>query len=348
MKKTISINNRLIGENYPPYIIAEAAISHQGDFNTAKEMVIKARAAGCDAIKFQMHILNNEMLKNVKTSKNFDKPLFQTLKETELSLSNHIELMKLCKKIGIEYMCTPFSKDASDILDKKLKVNVFKIGSGELTNIPLLVHIAKKNKPMIISTGMSKLSEIKFSLNEVMKFNKNILITHCVSAYPTPYEIVNLDLITKYKKLFKLPVGLSDHSIGIYTSLGAVALGANLIEKHFTLNKLQSGPDHPVSLEPPELEQLVKGCNACFLAKGSQKKIHDSEKEIMIWARESVVSEKKIRKNQIIKQDMVWVKRPAPAKDGIQPKDLKKVIGMKAIKDIPKDTQICWKDLKKV
>jgi N-acetylneuraminate synthase len=344
MYKKIKIGNRTISNNRPAYIIAEAAISHQGKIEIAKKMVYVAHAMGCDAIKFQMHILDNEMLRDVQTSSNFDEPLYETLYKTNLSLDEHKELQILCDSLGIDYLCTPFSADAADILND-MGVIAFKTGSGELTNIPLLEHIAEKGRPMIISTGMSTIDEIQETVDMMKRTNTQFALTHCVSAYPTPYNRVNLNNITKYSEAYKVPIGLSDHSIGIYTSIGAVALGACIIEKHFTLDKLQSGPDHAVSLEPYELGELVKGCQAVFSARGSERKIFPEEESIVHWARESVVSECKIKKGTTIKKEMVWVKRPSPGPGAIPAKDLNKVIGKVAANDIDINKQILWIDV---
>ena len=346
MKNKLVIGGRIIDDVHLPYVIAEAAISHQGEIRIAKRMVYVAHAMGCDAIKFQMHILHNEMLRDVETSSNFDEPLYETLDKTNLSIEEHKELQALCNVLGIDYLCTPFSAKAADILDE-MGVVAFKIGSGELTNIPLLKHISSKGRPMIVSTGMSEPYEIKETVDEISKTGVQFALTHCISAYPTPYNRVNLDNIPKYNLEYGVPVGLSDHSIGIYTSLGAVALGACIIAKHFTLDKLQSGPDHAVSLEPYELGELVKGCKAVFYARGSERKIFPEEESIVKWARESVVSECFIKKGTVITKEMVWVKRPSPVDGVISAKDLDKVIGKKALVDIQPQQQIFWDEIKK-
>lgn len=346
MIKPIKIGNRKVGPGEKPYIVAEAAVNHQGDFATARKMVQIAHKLGADAIKFQIHILENEMLRDTPQSDNFEESLYETLQKTNLSVDEHRSLKALCEKLGITYLCTPFSRDGADILEE-LGVVAFKTGSGELTNLPLQEHIAKKKKPMIISTGMCTAEEICATVNLIKKIGTPFMLTHCVSAYPCPYRIVNLNLIPKYMKLFQVPVGLSDHSKGIYTALGSVSLGSCLIEKHFTLNRNQKGPDHSVSIEPDELAELVKGSEAVFQALGGDRKIFAEEKQIVAWARESVVSEKEIKKGSMITKEMVWVKRPSPAKGAIPAKDLKKVIGKRALVDIPKDAQIFWRQLSK-
>jgi len=339
MEKTVEIGGRLVGDGQPPYVIAEAAISHQGDMEVARRMTYMAHAMGCDAIKFQMHVLDDEMLRDTPVSDNFDDSLYDTLEKTNLSLDEHEELKSLCKSLGIDYLCTPFSAAAADILDE-MGVIAFKTGSGELTNIPLQRHIAAKGRPMIVSTGMALVEETEETVSVLKGMNVPLILMHCVSAYPCPYNRVNLGNVPRYRQLFDVPVGLSDHSLGIYTALGAVALGACAIEKHYTLSKIQKGPDHAVSLEPPELGELVKGCRAVFEARGEERDIFPEEESIVAWARESVVSIKDIRKGTKIAEDMVWVKRPSPGKGAIPAKELDDVIGKTALVDISKDRQI--------
>ncbi len=346
MIKPVRIGIRLVGPGHKPFIVAEAAVNHQGDYKTAERMVYVAHAMGADAIKFQIHILENEMLRETPQSDNFEESLYDTLKNTNLTIDEHKRLKRLCECLGILYLCTPFSRRGADILEG-LGVVAFKTGSGEMTNLPLIEHIARKRKPMMISTGMCTLNEIKETVLLVKKIKTPFVLMHCISAYPTPYQIVNLKLIPKYTKLFGVPVGLSDHSLGIYTALGSVALGSCVIEKHFTLDRLQKGPDHPVSIEPQELADLVKGAEAVFLALGDERKIFEPEKQIVAWARESVVSEKTIKKGSVIRKDMVWVKRPSPQKGGIPAKDLRRVIGRRTKVDIPKDVQLKWEYLGK-
>lgn len=340
--KPVKIKNRLIGAGYVPLIIAEACINHEGKIETAEKMVHVAHAMGADCIKFQIHVLENEMLRQVPQSENFAEPLWDTLERTNLSVEEHIRLKKLCEQLGILYLCTPFSKEGADLLEKKIGVDFYKTGSGEMTNLPLIEHIAKKGKPLIVSTGMCLFEEVAQTVQLVKSIGTPLILTHCVSAYPAPYEIVNLGMIKKYAQAFEIPIGLSDHSRGIYTALGAVAFGACVLEKHFTLDKMQKGPDHPSSIEPYELGELVKGADAVFKALGDQKIIFEQEKQIVAWARESVVSEVDIPRDTLITEKMVWVKRPGPEKDGIPAKDLKQVIGKKAQISIPKNTQIKW------
>lgn len=341
MTKSVKIGNRSVGQGHPPYIIAEACINHQGDFKIAEEMVYMAHAVGSDAIKFQMHVLDDEMLRDAPMSENFDEPLYDTLEKTNLSVDEHEKLQALCNSLGITYLCTPFSMASVDLVEN-LNVPVFKVGSGELTNIPLQQYIASKGRPMIVSTGMTELHEIDETVAVIKKIGTPLILTHCVSAYPCPYERVNLGNIPKFRDMYDVPVGLSDHSQGIYTSLGAVALGACLIEKHFTLDKSMAGPDHMSSIEPFELSELVKGAKAVFLAGGSSREIFPEEREIVAWARESVVSLREIPAGTEIAADMVSVKRPSPGEGAIAAKHLDDVIGKKAVVDIAGSQQILW------
>lgn len=342
---TVILGGREVGGDNPPYIIAEACINHEGDIAIAREMVHVARGMGCDAIKFQLHVLDDEMLRETPQSDNFADPLYDTLDRTNLTVDEHLELKALCAEIGIDYMCTPFSKASADILETEIDIPFFKTGSGELTNLPFQRHVARKGRPMIVSTGMAELSEIQETVEAVTGEGAPLVLTHCVSAYPCPYSRVNLGNIPRYRDLFNVPVGLSDHSRGIYTSLGAIALGAAVIEKHFTLDKMAEGPDHASSIEPYELGELVKGCRAVWEARGAEREIFPEEREIVAWARESVVSETDIAKGATITADMVAVKRPSPGEGAIAAKHLDEVIGKTAGVDIERDRQILWNEL---
>lgn len=330
-----------------PYIIAEACINHEGKISLAKKMVDKAVEAGVSAIKFQFHVLDDEMLRDTPKSSNFSETLYDTLLRTNLNIKEHKYLKNYCERKKIDYLCTPFSFKSADILEKDIKLNVFKVGSGELTNIPLQVHIAKKKKPTIISTGMSTMKEVEETYKKVIKINKNIALTQCTSSYPCDPKISDLKIINQYEKKFNVVAGLSDHTSTIYTSIGAVALGARIIEKHFTLNKKAKGPDHASSLEPNELKELVDGCNAVFFATKNDKKIiHKEEREIISWARESVVTTKEIKKDDSFSKNNISVKRPAPKKNEIPAKFFFQVLGKKSNNNIQKHTKLKWQQIK--
>ena len=342
----IKIGKNKIGINHPPYIIVEACVNHQGNFKIAKKMINYAKKVGAQCIKFQHHIVNEEMLeKNIPKSSNFKKPLSKVIEDTNFSLKQHVELKRICEKIGIEYLCTPFSIKAAKELNS-IKVKAFKTGSGELTNLPFIDYIARIGKPMIISTGMSYPNEIEETIKLVKKHKTPLAITHCISAYPCPYEIMNLNFISELSKKYKIPVGLSDHTPSIYNALGAVSLGASIIEKHFTFNKKLAGPDHKSSIDSNELKFLVDGAIANFLARGKKKKIFKQEKEIVKWARESVVTIKEISKGEILNLENISTKRPSPQKNQIPANKFKNQLGRKVKRKISKDTILKFSDLK--
>ena len=342
--KEFKINKKKIGKRYKPFVIVEACVNHQGDFSIAKKMVYFAKKIGADCIKFQHHILNEEMLKEVPKSKNFKVSLWEVIKKTNFTLRQHRELKILCDKIKIEYLCTPFSIKAADELNS-IGVRAFKTGSGELTNLPFIEHLAKIGKPIILSTGMSYPKEIIETVKIIKKHKTPFSIMHCVSAYPCPYKIMNLNNINILEKKFGVPVGLSDHTPSIYTSLGAVSLGASLIEKHFTFNKNLSGPDHKSSIDGPELKNLIQGVEANYLARGSLKKIFKEEREIVNWARESVVTIKTIKKGEKLTTKNLSVKRPSPKKSEIPAKFLSKILNKKSNKNLEVNKKIKWIDL---
>ncbi len=341
----VKIGDRSIGDGFPPYIIVEACVNHQGDFEIAKQMVYFAHAMGADAIKFQMHILEDEMLREVPMSDNFEISLWDTIEETNFSTDQHRELLALCASIGIQYMCTPFSRASADVLDD-IGIVVFKTGSGELTNIPFMKHLASKGKLVIVSTGMSLMDEIAETVQVFKSANTPIILTHCVSAYPCPYNRVNLGMIPRLAETFNVPTGFSCHTPSIYTALGAVAMGACVIEKHFTFDRMLPGPDHKSSIETYELGELVKGCKAVYLAGGNEREIFPEEQEIVAWARESVVSVTDITSGTILTSDMISVKRPSPGEGAIPAKNLDDIIGKRTIVDIKNNQQILWTEIK--
>jgi N,N'-diacetyllegionaminate synthase len=347
MTNTFTILGKKISRYTKPYIIAEACINHEGKISLAKKMVDEAVRAGVSAIKFQFHVLDDEMLKQTPKSSNFTETLFDTLNRTNLSINQHKYLKSYCEKKKIDYLCTPFSFKSADILEKEIKLKIFKVGSGELTNIPLQLHIAKKKMPTIISTGMSTMKEVEETFNLVKKINKNIALTQCTSSYPCDPRISDLKIINQYEKKFKVVAGLSDHTSTIYTSIGAVAMGARIIEKHFTLNKKAKGPDHTSSLEPKELKELVDGCNAVFYATRNEKKvIHKQEREIISWARESVVTINNIKKDDNFTKKNISVKRPAPKSNEIPAKYFFQILGKKSKVSIKINEKLKWQQIK--
>ncbi|GBH35185.1 hypothetical protein NZNM25_19760 [Nitrosopumilus zosterae] len=341
--KDIKIGNRIIGEHHPVFVIAEAGINHNGSLLIAKKLVDMAKKAGADCIKFQTHITEEEMTKTkILPGKISKKPLWDIIKSCELNVDEEKKLNEYCKKRKIIFLSTPFSIPAIDRLEK-IKMPAYKIGSGELTNLPFLKAIAQTKKPVILSTGMSELSEIKETVKLFKKSKIPLAILQTTSEYPCDYKDVNLLVIDNYKKLFNLPVGISDHSLGIYTVLGAVARGACIVEKHITLDKKMPGPDQKISLEFNELKELVKGCRAIKLALGSTKKILKGELEVLNFARESVVTKEKISKGEIFTEANLITKRPNTGE--IPAKNFYMILGKKAKKDIQKNKQLKFSDI---
>jgi N-acetylneuraminate synthase len=337
------INNSLISEFSNPFIIAEACDNHFGDINLAIKMIDAAKEAGADAIKFQHHLPDEEMLPIIPMSDNFDEPLYDFLKKNALKLDQHIKLKEYCDKIDILYLCTPFSYKAAEEINKL--VPVFKIGSGEMTDLPSLEKISKLGKGMIISTGMSTFDEIDRTYNFITSKKIPLALMNCISEYPPLYEDLNLlvikEMISRYPKAL---IGHSDHTSELYSSLAAITLGAKIIEKHVILDKKMKGPDQEVSIDFYELKKLVDGAKKINLSLGKEKKVHKKEKQIRQWAFRSLVSIKKIPKNKIIDQEDIWCKRPGT---GIPSYLMNNVIGLRTLREIEKDQLIDWSDLEK-
>jgi N-acetylneuraminate synthase len=337
----LPIGERLVGDGHPCYVIAEACINHNGDFGTALRMVEAARAAGADAIKFQVHYLDDEMLPDVPTSANFGKPLREVLEETNLSDDEHVALKEHCGALGIEYLCTAYCREAGAFL-ARLGVAAFKTGSGEATNHPFLRSLAQYGAPLLVSTGMTTLDEVDRTVEVVRDTGTPFGIFHCTSEYPPVYEDLNLGLISFYKDRYGVVVGHSDHTPNIYSAIAAVANGASLVEKHLTLDKTQPGADHAVSIEPAELYELVRGIRIVEAAAGSTKDVFERERPIRAWAHHSVVSLGPIAAGELLTEANVWVKRPGT---GIPASELDVVLGRRAARAIAASTLVTWDDL---
>lgn len=338
----IKIGSKIISDNSPVFIIAEAGVNHNGDVEIAKKMVDAACEAGADAIKFQIFKTDNLVIKNAdkaeyqKLHTGIDETQYDMLKKLELSYEEHFKIMEYCKERNIIYLSTPFDYESVGALEE-LNVCAYKISSGDITNLPFLRYIASKGKPMIVSTGMSNLGEVEDAI-EIIKStgNENIILLHCTSSYPTEYHDVNLKAMITLKNAFQLPVGYSDHTLGIEVPIAAVSLGARIIEKHFTLDRTMPGPDHKASLEPAELKQMIISIRNIEKALGDGiKKCTKSEEDVKKIARKSIVAASYIPKGSIIDENMLTIKRPGT---GIPPKFIDYLIGKKAKIDILKDT----------
>lgn len=342
--RNVKIGEKKIGDNQPVFIIAEAGINHNGDIKIAKRMIDSAVETRVNAIKFQTFKTERFLSKNIVEPKHMKsrESLFETIRKLELSEEDHYELSGYCKQKGIIFMSTPMDDKSVDLLDD-IGVPVFKVASCDLDNLPLLKYIARKGKPILLSTGMGTISEVGEAV-EVIKSNENenIILLHCVSVYPPKVEDVNLKAMETLKNAFKFPVGYSDHTIGINVPLAAVAMGAKAIEKHFTLDKKMKGPDHAVSADPDELKSLISGIRDIEKAFGVGIKVpSEDEIEMKKSFRKSIVASTDIRKGETITDEKLSIKRPGT---GISPKYFNFIVGKKAKRDINKDDLINKED----
>ncbi|MBM3942638.1 MAG: CMP-N-acetylneuraminic acid synthetase [SAR202 cluster bacterium] len=339
MMKDMKIGSVVVGEGRPTVTIAEAACEHMGSLEVAKCMVDAAKWAGADIIKFQLHIPEEEMVRGAV--KFWAGDLDEVLSRINLPPEAHVELMDYCKQVGIQYLCTPFCAKAADVLEE-IGSPAFKIGSGEMTNLPMLRHIAKKDKPMIVSTGMATVEEIGETVATLREEGTQFMLTHCTSEYPPKYEDINLGFIPRLREMFDVMVGHSDHTPDIWTALGAVAMGARVVEKHFTLDRYLKGPDQHVSLIPAEFKTMVEGIRKLEAALGSEKRVHAEEEPVRHWAHHSVVCLQDIPLGTAITGGMVGVKRPGW---GIPAKYLDRLDGRRTRRSLPKGTILQWEDI---
>jgi N-acetylneuraminate synthase len=346
MQKFIKMNSRKIGTDFPPFVIAEIGINHEGSMAKAKQMIRDAAKAGAECVKFQCHVVEDEMVPVAKKiiPGHAKESIWDIMKKCAFSEKQDRELKKYVESFGMIYLSTPFSRAGADQL-RKMGVKAYKIGSGECNNYPLIEHIASFGKPVILSTGMNDLESIRKSVRILEKYKVPYAILNCTSMYPVPYDKVRLGAIGELEKSFPgAVVGLSDHSIGNYTCFGAVALGARILEKHYTSSKKWPGPDIALSIDPEELKDLVFGSKAVFQALGGRKDILPEEQGIIDFAYACVVSIKEIKKGEKFNKENIWVKRPGTGE--IKAVEYDRVLGKKAANDIEKDIQLKRKDIK--
>jgi len=339
----IDLEGRILGPESPCFVIAEAGVNHNGDAETARRLVAAASRAGADAVKFQTFRASSLVLENAPKARYQEAGTgagsqYEMLRRLELGEKTLVELKACCAEAGILFLSSVFDEGGIDLLDG-LGVSAFKFGSGELTNHSLLSHAARKGKPLIISTGMSSLREVGDAVSVVRDAGcREIVLLHCVSCYPAYPEDVNLRAMETLKRTFDVPVGFSDHTLGVEVSLAAAALGASVIEKHFTLDRAMPGPDHKASLEPHELKTLVQGVRKVGLALGNgRKEPVPAEEETARAARRSVVAVQDIPLGARIRSEHIAFKRPGT---GLPPSCAAQVLGRKAIADIPSGTLI--------
>ena len=342
MVRPISVAGRGIGPGYPCFVVAEAGVNHNGEPEKTFRLVDAAVRAGADAVKFQTFTAEQLATRDAPKAgyqaevTGSGESQFEMLRRLELSAEAHRELLAYSRQHGILFMSTPFGEDSADLLDE-LGIAVFKIPSGEITNFPFLAHVARKGKPMIISTGMATLGEVETAMRVVRDAGaRDLVLLHCVSNYPARPSDVNLRAMETMAAVFEVPVGYSDHTAGMEVALAAVALGACVLEKHVTLDRSLPGPDHRASLEPAEFAALVTGIRTVEGALGNGcKEPAASEAEMAAVARKSLVAARHIPAGSKLTEEMLAAKRPGT---GLSPAMRSQLLGRVVSRDIPAGT----------
>ncbi len=344
-KATFRIGKRIIGEGHSPLVIAEIGINHEGSLAKAKRMVRDAKASGAECVKFQSHVIEDEMVEAARKTVpgNTNVSIMDVMERCALTEKEEKELKRYVEAQGLIFLSTPFSRAAADRLHR-MKVAWYKIGSGECNNYPLIEHIARFKKPVILSTGMNDIRSIAPAVKILRAHKVPFALLHCTSMYPTPYEKVRLGAMLDLKKHFPdAIVGLSDHTPDNYACIGATALGANILERHFTSDKTWPGPDIPISMDPSELADLVKGSRAVFLASGGKKEVLKEERPTIDFAYSCVVTIADIKPGEKFTEKNIWVKRPGTGE--ILAKDFKKVLGKRSASSIRSGEQLKRRDI---
>lgn len=349
LNQKVNINGRIIGEGHPAYIIAEVGLNHNNSMIIAKKLIDEAKKRGCDAVKFQTYKASGRVSNKVKSVKYAEtilgtqETLFEMFDRLSLSFEEHLEIFSYARDKGIEIFSTPFDFESVDLLEK-LNVNLYKIASMDLVNLPLIKYVAEKGKPIVLSTGMSTLGEIEEAVNVVSQTgNPNLMLLHCNSSYPAAPSEMNLRTINTLKTAFNIPVGLSDHTLGLFVSQTAITMGADIIERHFTLSKLMEGPDHILSSEPEEMGELVKMVSRVNEILGDGvKSIQPNEYDTINTQRKSLYAAVNIVKGQLLTPEMIVIKGPG---GGLLPRYLNIVIGRIAQTDIEEDHPITWENI---
>jgi N-acetylneuraminate synthase/N,N'-diacetyllegionaminate synthase len=331
----ISFDGNSISQGERPFIISEAGVNFRNDIELAKTFVKESAIAGADAVKFQTHVPEAEMVESEMRELDMG-DLYERMGDYELSMDEHRELKAHCEEYGVTFLSTPFSPAAVERLEE-IGVDAYKVGSGELTNYHLLQTIAETGKPMIVSTGMHDMATVRKTFEMLKKNNAEFMFLYCVSEYPTDPSDFNLGLIDRMKSEFDVPVGFSDHSTGVEAAAVAMARGAALVEKHFTIDRRLPGGDQEVSIEPEELEELVKYATLCHQTRGDEKNVRDSEAAIAKWARHSVVTAEHVAAGETLTTANLTTKRPGT---GIPATEFNDVVGRTAARDINADKML--------
>lgn len=347
MQSSFNIGNIKIGMNEVPLVIPEIGINHGGSLQVAKEMVDSAHRAGAKLIKHQTHICDDEMSDVAKkvVPGNSDKSIYEIMESCALNEEEELELKNYTESLGMVFLSTPFSRAAANRLEK-MNVQAYKIGSGEMNNYPLLEHVASFGKPMIVSTGMNDIKSIEKAVNILEKYNVPYALLHTTNLYPTKPEWVRFGAMQEMMKNFPdVPIGLSDHTLNNFACIGAMALGACIVERHFTDTMTRQGPDVPCSMDESKLKELLQASEEIFLMRGGHKKALPEEQVTIDFAFATVVSIQSIKQGEVFTEDNIWVKRPGTGE--ILAERYKELFGKKAACDIDDDTQISWSMIEK-
>lgn len=341
----MKIANREIGPAHPPLVIAEIGINHGGDLAVAKEMVRLAAGAGCEMVKHQTHIVEDEMTDEAKEifPPNADVSIWDVMAQCALSREDEAELKRYTEELGMIWISTPFSRAACDFLET-LDVPAYKIGSGEADNLPLIRHIARKGKPVIMSTGMQTIETMRASVAILEESGVDYALLECTNLYPSPAEIVSLKGVTELKSAFPgAVVGFSDHSIGPEMALASVALGACILERHYTDTRYRKGPDIICSMDPAELRLLIDRSREIWIAARNEKQRTGPEEDVYRFARASVVADADLPAGHVITEQDIWARRPGSGE--IAGYEFDKVVGKTLKVAVKQNQQLKWGDL---
>jgi N-acetylneuraminate synthase len=341
----IQIENRKIGLNHPPLVIVEIGINHEGSLKTAFEMVDAAWKSGAEIIKHQTHIVEDEMSKEAKKviPGNASVSIYEIMERCALNEEDEIKLKNYIESKGMIFISTPFSRAAANRLER-MGVSAYKIGSGECNNYPLIEHIASFGKPMIVSTGMNDIKSIKKTVEILEKYNITYALLHTTNLYPTPVNLVRLGAMQELQKEFpNAIIGLSDHTTSNRACFAATALGASILERHFTDKMDRPGPDIINSMDPIALKELIIGSSEIALMRGGKKEAAKEEQVTIDFAFATIVSIKAIKKGEVFTKDNIWVKRPGTG--SIRAEHFDRILGRIAEKDIEDDKHIDWEDI---
>ncbi|NNF77134.1 MAG: polyhydroxyalkanoate biosynthesis repressor PhaR [Rhizobiales bacterium] len=342
------IAHREIGPGHPPLVIAEIGINHGGDLDVAKHMVRLAAQSGAECVKHQTHFIEDEMTEEAKSifPPNADMSIWDVMQNFSLSAEDEIALKGYAESFGLIYLSTPFSRQAANFLNE-IGVPAFKIGSGEVDNLPLIRHIANFGKPIIMSTGMQSITTLGRSVEILENSKLPFALLECTNLYPSPPEIVSLQGIGELRRAFpKATIGFSDHSIGPTMALAAVALGACIVERHFTDTRHRSGPDISCSMDPAELRFLVDRSQEVHTALRNPKERTKAEEPVYRFARSSIVADRDLQKGHLIEETDIWARRPGTGE--IPGFEFDKVVGQRLARAVSRNTQLAWPDFEQI